>query len=122
MKDDPRKTKISPEFAERLARLGPKQKVLAIVLLHGKSTGKASAPRRSHVSRQAAVDSKRKSAEQVLTDIDNILKRVGGQRLAKSPDALGSIPVQTTAAGINDLAASKHVKAILEDQKISLIP
>jgi hypothetical protein len=68
------------------------------------------------------IDDNRKSAEAALPDIDGILKRFNGKRLATSPDALGCIPVETTAAGITALAASERVKAILEDQPISLIP
>jgi hypothetical protein len=57
-----------------------------------------------------------------LPDLDHILERFDGKRLGTSLDALGCIPVETTAEGIYALAASKHVKAILEDQPISLIP
>jgi hypothetical protein len=42
-------------------------------------------------------------------------------RKATIKNALGSIPVETTARGIAALAASEHVKAILEDQPISLL-
>jgi len=117
-KDDPDKNKISPEFAARLDRLGPQQKVRAIVLLHIQDTGNLSAQRQSRAERQAAVEAMRKSAEQALSDIDDLLERFGGQRLAESPDALGSIPIETTAVGINALAASEWVKAIIEDQTI----
>jgi hypothetical protein len=42
----------------------------------------------------------------------------GGERLTDDVDVLGSITVETTAEGIKALAASEHVKAILEDQSI----
>jgi hypothetical protein len=118
---DPQKDKLSTEFKARLDRLGPQQKVRAIVMLHGKDTGKTPARRQSSAERQAAIESVRKSAEQALVDIDRILECFDGQRLAKSPDALGSISVETTAAGITALASCGHVKAILEDQPISLL-
>ncbi|MBI3988994.1 MAG: hypothetical protein HY347_05195 [candidate division NC10 bacterium] len=120
--EDPRKDKISPAFKARLDRLGPRQKVRVIVMLRTKDAGKAPGRRRSREDRQAAIEVIRKSAEQALIDIDKILERFDGRRLATSPDALGSIPVETTAAGITALATSEHVKAILEDQPISLLP
>jgi hypothetical protein len=43
------------------------------------------------------------------------------KKLTTNPDALGSISVETTAAGIAALAASEHVKAIIEDQAVSLV-
>ena len=66
------------------------------------------------------MEASRKSAERALTDIDAILKRHDGRRLARRPNALGSVPVETTAAGIKALASSRWVQAILEDQPISL--
>ena len=119
--DVPQKAKISPEFAARLDQLGPKQKARAIVMLRTKGAGELSGQRQSHVKRQKTIEEIRKSAEPAIADIDDILKHFGGRRLGNSPDALGSIPVESTAAGIAALAASKHVKAILEDQAITLI-
>src|SRR2546426_9371482 len=113
-------SKISRECAARLDRYGLKQKVRAIVLLRTKETGTATTQRRSRVNRQATVEAVRQSAEQDLGEIDGILERFDGRRLA-DVNALGSIPVETTARGIAALAASEHVKAILEDQPISLL-
>jgi hypothetical protein len=114
-------SKISPEFRTRLSRLGSKQKIRVILILQIKDTGGASSREHSPVSRQSAVEAIRKSAEPALVDIDDILKDFDGERLAAQIDALGSVPVETTPAGIAALAASKHVKTILEDQSISLI-
>jgi hypothetical protein len=117
-----RKDKISPEFAERLDRLGSRQKVGAIVIVNGLATRDKTTTRRgSRANRRYAIDDKRKAVLQRLPQIDLILERFGGQRLAKTPDALGSIPVETTPAGIRALANSKHVKAILENQRVSLV-
>ena len=113
-----RNNKISPEFAVRLDSLGSQQKIRAIVLLSAKNNGRAIAQRQSSAERQAAIEAIRKSAEEALGDFDYILERFSGQRLAKRPDALGSISIETTAAGIHALAESEWVKAILEDQKI----
>lgn len=119
--EDFQKDKISPGFKARLERLVPQQKVRVIVLLRTNEAGKAHRRRQSREERQTAIEAIRKSAERALMDIDSILKRFGGQRLATTPDALGSIPVKTTAAGIATLAASEHVKAILEDQAITRV-
>ncbi len=114
------KPKISSGFAARLKRLGPRDKVYAIVLLR---TGDAAAPsgrRQSRAEREAAVEAMRTSAGKALNELDDILKRFDGQRFADAPDALGSIPVETTVAGIETLASSDWVKAIVEDQPIQL--
>jgi len=114
--------KISPEFATRLEHLGPRDEVRAIVLV--RTAGLAGPPKtaQSREERKAMVEATRLKAEQALDDIDGILARFKGQRLADHPDALGSLPVETTAAGIQALASSRWVKAILEDQAIHLIP
>ena len=57
-----------------------------------------------------------------LGEIDRLLKRSGGRRLAPSPDAFGSIPVEAPAPGLLALARSEHVRALLEDQPVSLTP
>lgn len=117
-KDRPDANKLSPEFAARLNNLEPQQKVRAIVLLRAEGTGKLTGQRQSRAERRAAVEAMRKSAEQALNDIDDILGRFGGQRQAERPDALGSISVETTVAGIHALATSEWVKAVMEDQAI----
>jgi hypothetical protein len=115
-----RSKKISSEFSARLARLGPRDKVHAFVLLRTGGTGNCSSSRQGRTEREAAVEASRRSAERALTDIDGILEQHGGRRLAKRPNALGSMPVETTAAGIRALASSRWVQAILEDQPIRL--
>src|SRR5262245_4365412 len=118
IEDGAGENKISAEFAARLARLEPQQKVRAIVLINIDTASGAVGRRQSHAERQAAIQAVRASAEQALGDIDTILERFDGERLASRPDALGSIPVTTTPAGVQALAASERVKAILEDQRI----
>lgn len=112
--------KISSQFASRLGRLGSNQTIRAILILETKGIGRESTRRASRSSRQASIEAIRKSAEPALRVIDQVLERFGGKRLAESPDLLGCIPVETTAAGIEGLAVSEHVKVILEDQPISL--
>jgi hypothetical protein len=113
--------KISSEFAARLDRLGPRQKVHAILLLRT-DVDDLSSKRQHRDEREATVEAMRKSARQALSEVDDILTRFDGQRLADSPNVLGSIPIETTTAGIKALASSKWVMAILEDQEIYLIP
>jgi hypothetical protein len=115
------KKKISPEFAARLEHLGPREEVRAIVLVRTGGAQGPTAASQSREGRKAAAEATQRSAEQALDEIDGILARFHGERLARHPDALGSLPVETTAAGIRALASSRWVKAILEDQPIHLI-
>lgn len=117
-----RQSAISREFSTRLDRLDPEQKVRAIVLLHTKAPGTPLARRPNRLTlRKARVETIRQSAARALRDIDGILQESGGKRLASRPDALGSIPVEATSAGIKALANSVYVKAILEDQSLFLV-
>ena len=120
-KENSGKAKLSAEFTTRLDRLDPKEKVRAIVLLVIENGGKTSQGRASRAKRRELIERTGKSAEPALREIDGILERYDGKRLTPSPDALGSIPIESTPAGINALAASRHVKTILEDQPISLL-
>ena len=114
--------KISPEFSARLARLGPREMIRAVVMLRTEDAGVPSGRRQSHGNRQAVIAAVRESAEQALGDVDRILKRFHGQRLVANPDVLGCVPVETNPAGLTALAASDHVEVILEDQAVSRLP
>lgn len=117
------KNKISNEFAARLDQLGSGETVRAIVFLEVKSSEKSVVRgRQSDTQRKAAVERVRQAAENTLKDIDNILNSNEGRRLQKQPTALGSVLVETTAVGVYALAESAKVKAIIEDQGVSLIP
>ncbi|MGO9274667.1 MAG: hypothetical protein ACLQOO_31295 [Terriglobia bacterium] len=114
-------SKISPQFASALGHLRPDAKVRVIVMLDFFPGSSRSGQRRSPGERKATIDATRQSAKHALLSIDNILDRFHGRRLAEDADALGSVPVEATRAGIEALAASEHVKAILEDQPISVL-
>lgn len=117
------KNKISNEFAARLDQLEPGETVRAIVFLEVKGSEKSVfRGRQSGIQRKAAVERVRQAAENALKDIDDILNRNEGRRLDKHPTALGSVLVETTAAGVYALAESTKVKTIIEDQGVSLIP
>jgi len=118
LKEEVRPAKISRELAARLSRLRPEQPVRMIVML---DTGAAEPAGRSRARREAAVSAVRQAADAALPDLDEILKRFGGRRLAAHADALGCVPVEATPQGIAALAGSEHVKAIFEDQPISLV-
>lgn len=114
------KKKISSQFSARLASLGPKDKVRAFVLLRAGGPGSRSGRRQTRAEREEAVKNFRESAGQALDDIDAILAKHDGRRLARRPDALGSLPVEATAAGIKALSRSRWVQAVFEDQPIHL--
>lgn len=111
------KNKISSEFACRLNNLAPQQKVCIIVFLKVENLDKPMS-RQSRIERKAAMEGIRNSAKQALGYIHKIIQDFGGKQLADSPDALGSIPVEISAAGVEALAESDAVKAVVEEQEI----
>lgn len=110
--------KVSPRFAARLTNLEPQQKVRVIVLLQVQDNQELTNKRQSHDYRQATIEAVRESAKQALGNIIEIIKEFDGQQLNEHPDLLGSIPIEITVAGVNALAKSKAVKAVMEDQSI----
>ncbi len=113
-----RETKISPVFAARLKELKPQETVRAIVMLDTGNVNEGLRKRPTKKARRASIKSTRESVAEILPDIDRILKRHHGKRLKSEIDALSAVPVITTAAGIDALTTSAHVKAILEDQPL----
>jgi hypothetical protein len=114
-------SKISANFTSRLGKLKPNQKIRAIILLKVESGTEGQAKRLSSTERKSAMEAVRQSAQSALPEIDRILEDSDGKRLSNEINALGSIAVETTADGIFSLAKSEQVKAILEDQSISLL-
>lgn len=110
--------KISAEFERRLADREPGSTVQAMLLI-GIPFGKIFP---SRLERKA----KRKEMQQatstvavaVLPEIDRVLARFGGRRLADNVDALGALPVETTPEGIRALADAAVVRAIMENQAV----
>jgi hypothetical protein len=112
-------SKISREFSRRLDRLQPRDKVRAIVMLRAEGNGGgAGGGRPSRAERQETADEITQAAEAALPEIDQILKKFNGRRMAEHPNAVGAIPVETTVGGVIALADSDCVKTILEDQNI----
>jgi hypothetical protein len=108
---------ISREFATRLDHLDAKRMIRAVVMLRaGNGTPHSARPTRKE--RATLVSNTRKTAAAALPSIDRILKRHQGKRLTEDVGPLGNIVVEATADGIRALAASEHVKAVLEDQSI----
>jgi hypothetical protein len=112
--------KISPEFASRLRRLEPGQQVRVVLFLETPPMP-AQASRQTPDARQSTVESVKELTQRALSDIDRILRDHGGRRLSKSPNALGSLTAETTAAGISALARSPWVKSVMEDQPIKRV-
>jgi hypothetical protein len=117
-KNDESLKKISSVFLNRRDSLALNQNIRAIVLIRSSETHKSSRRRQNYSDRHTAIDIMQKSVQKALRDVDHILKSFDGKRLVDSPNALGFIPVETSAAGIRALAGSKWVKAIMEDQQI----
>jgi hypothetical protein len=63
----------------------------------------------------------RQAVETALPAVDQILSQHEGRRLPGAMEVLGSIPVETTVAGIRALADSDQIRAIMEDQSVSPI-
>ncbi len=116
-------SKISREFSLRLDQLRPRDKVRAILMLRADANngGGAGARRPSRADRQDSAKKLSQLAEAALPEIDQILERFDGHRLAEHPNAVGAIPVETTADGVIALASSDCVKTILEDQNITIL-
>ena len=116
-------SKISREFSRRLDRLQPRDKVRAIVMLRAEdNSGGGSGGRRStRDERQNVAQNISEAAEAALPEIDQILERYDGRRMADHPNAVGAIPVETTVGGVIALADADCVKTILEDQNIQPI-
>ena len=114
---DPFHGKVSQGLAARLPKLSPRQKVRAVLLLRPAATGGGSAGRRqSATERQAAVAAARAVGQELLPDINAVLERTNGRRLADAVSVLGTLPVEVTKRGIRELAGRDDVQAILEDQ------
>lgn len=77
--------------------------------------------RLSQAERQAIIKKIQQATGQAIKKIDRILETFGGKRLASKADALGCLPVEISVSGIHALAESEDVKAILEDQSITVL-
>lgn len=111
--------KISPEFEQRLAAREPGSTVQAVLLIAAPLVGETSSSRLERVARRGEMrEAIRAAAAAALPEIDRVLARFGGRRLADGVDVLGSLPVETTPAGIRALADASGVRAILENQAV----
>lgn len=104
------KPKISPDFATRLARLKPQDRIRVIVFFRTEVTPAS--------DRQQTTEAVQRAAEQKLNRIRTILEAHQGQLLAERPNVLGAIPIEITVAGVYALAESDVVKLIVENQGI----
>lgn len=113
--------KISPPFRARLRKLAPTEKIQAIVLIRTPQKTSGAGRRQSRQQRQATIAAIQSAAESAYAELDSILAGHDGQRLAETPNALGCIPIEATPRGVLAVAEADFVKAILEDQPISLL-
>jgi hypothetical protein len=113
--------KLSSNLVARLEPLEPGKQVRVLVLLRTANRRSSSSRRQSKEERKAAIEKLQSSAERALGDVDRILAKHGGRRLSRKPDALGTISVKATRAGILALASSRSVKGIFENQEIHLV-
>lgn len=113
---------IGPEFARRLRQAPPGQIFYAVVLLKpGEQTNPNVSSLPIDARRRARQEQLRTIPSQatILSEIDQELANHGGRRLSHV-DALGGIAVAGTAEGLKALARNDHVRAIIEDQPITL--
>ncbi len=105
--------KIGGDFRRRLAEGKADRTVRVAVMLT------AASPAGRGQDRREAVRLVREAARSAKAALDPLLLRLGGRWLAEEPDALGSLGVEASPAAILAFADSAHVKAILEDQRVT---
>jgi hypothetical protein len=110
-------SKISAEFAERLAGL-PAGQVVRAVLLPAPYLVEGGESRPRGAERQAILREARRRSEETFADVDAVLAASGGQRVTESGNSLGFIVVETTPGGIQALCDLDWVGTVLEDQAI----
>jgi hypothetical protein len=114
-------SKIDKAFAARLQKLNPDQMIRAVVLLnlsHDKNEPLGST---KGGQRSSAAEAVTRQARESLSSVDLVLREHGGHRLSENPNLLGAIAVEATRDSIHALASSDDVRAVLEDQPLSLI-
>ncbi|MEM8830305.1 MAG: hypothetical protein AAGE96_13240 [Cyanobacteria bacterium P01_G01_bin.19] len=120
MMNDSSKQKISPEFAAKLNSYPPTAKVRVIVLLQSASQQNNS-HRQNRQERKAAIQAMQDSVKKSWQIVDRLIEKYDGKKSTNQPDALGSMAIEITPSGVNALALSDAVKAIVEDQKIRFL-
>ncbi len=95
--------------------------VRAIVMLETEPAARGTGRRALRTHRKKLTEAMQRSVEAAADDIAEVLEKFGGRRLEHQLDALGSLAVETTPAGIKALSECPRVRAILEDQSLSLI-
>ncbi len=113
--------KISREFTARLESRESDEMVRAIVMLETEPAARGTGRRALRTQRNKLTEAMQRSVEAAADDIAEVLEKFGGRRLEHQLDALGSLAVETTPAGIKALSECPRVRAILEDQSLSLI-
>ncbi len=113
--------KVSEAFLGRLAALEPEGTSRAVVLLVQDEVAQKRTKRLTVEERQSRIEARQEAGRQCLPSVDRVLEAHGGRRLDADVGALGSVGVESTAAGFRALAELDAVKAILEDQPVHLL-
>lgn len=110
--------KISEPLKARLSQMGAEDIMTAIVITrHASGSGKRLDQRR----RSGLIRSSRKAAGKARTTLAAALaEHEDGEVLPQDLGALGGVVVRATRRGLETLAQRSDVKAILEDQKVSV--
>ncbi len=95
--------------------------VRAVVMLETERTAKRTGRRASRMQRKMLTEAAQRSVEAAADDIAEILERFGGHRLGRNLDTRGSLAGEPPPAGIKALTECPQVRAIVEDQPLSLI-
>lgn len=112
-------SKISANFAARIKARSSKKPVRAVLLLIVPHHGSSVPPAPDVGARKHKATSVIQSTQELLPQVDVILGKHHGKRLSPMPDAFGSVAVESTPAGILELAKQSWTKAIMEDQRIA---
>ena len=112
--------KVSKEFRSRLSKLAPEEKILALVLLDTTNSDLEKGKRQTRAERRQRIEEIQTAAEEAVPEIDKVLSRYDGKRLAAKANAMGCIPIQASQAAVMAVAGLDRVKSIIENQVISL--
>ncbi|UCE46711.1 MAG: hypothetical protein JSW47_13965 [Phycisphaerales bacterium] len=119
--EDHPKPKLGAEFRLRLSQAEPDDRIRAVIVLNIAPPTAARAGRLSREAKERTARRMKEVATELLPEIDSVLRDYHGKRLTEDVDVLGTISVEAPAAGLLAVARCDTVRAVLEDQDISLL-
>jgi hypothetical protein len=111
---------IAETLRSKLRHARPNERLRVLVVLDLREFPDFETRNRRGAQRKRIIAEAKSAADSALPDIASVLRKYGGTRLRESSDALGTIPVETTPAGVRALADMSAVQSILEDQPLTL--